>query len=479
MEEKKFNFKIIEILGKLQRTMYEEVDRGLDEKKCEEYISLFDEGIYKEFAKLVIEKTEYINHEKFVRDMNHSFDKFLTNIDTDDSFLVFFGTEKFGSENWILSFMWDKIKNSIIVEDIFDKPYDNEEEDGYEHGVYNNKNLIIFDDCSYSGNNICAIVDHVQYFTKSENMKFHIIVPYMSKWAIEQIRSVSSNEIYFYNKYETLFLSDELPENLKKEEQNIMKFFDLENVGSPVYFDHKIANNFGTFPGIYKNGYYMKNGKKLEYGTILKKLPSRKPVEDAEKKFFEITTKFKYTEKCFDKYIELNDIDNSKDSMEYLHIIKDLPKGKSIINDVSEIIPDKLYLGCEISHPKNKYIESKVDYEKLHKMGITHIIDIKNEYKDKTDKFVIKNIFIPDNNFERIDVHLDDAIEFIDKGKKVYVHCLLGKSRSASIAIAYVAYKFKMSFIDAYNYVYKKRNCIDPNISFKFQLMKYIQNRNE
>ncbi len=475
-----FNEKIIDILElyPYEQTKHEikSIDRSLDIKKCEEYISLFDEGIYKEFAQLVIDTTTYINHEMFLADMDYSYGKFLKNVDANESFLLFFGAEKFGSENWVLNIMWEKIRNSIIVDGIFTDIFD----DNVGEGIYDDKNLVIFDDCSYSGANLCSLIDGVQYHTKSKNIKFHLIVPYISHFAATQLINISNCEIYLYNRYEPVFLTDTLPKNLEEDEANIIDFFDLENIGTPMYLDHKLANNFATFPGIYKNGYYMKNGEKYEYGTILKELPSRKPVEIIEKYFFEAMIEYKYTKEYFDK---LNDMckglyrtariysythdDFLRDSAKYLHIIKTLPKGESAIKDISEIIPGKLYLGGEINFNDGTY-------EKLRNLGITRILDIKNEYKDKTNELNSKHIFILDEPPERIDVHFANAIRYIDQGKKVYVHCLLGVSRSASIVIAYVAFKLKMNFVDAYNYVYERRNCIEPNLSFKLQLASYI-----
>ncbi len=537
-----FNEKVITILNNLT-SLVENVstwiDRNLDKEKCKEYLSLFDDGVYKEFAQLVIKETRYINHEKFLEDLNYSFDKFLKNIKS-DSCLVYFDNMKFESKNWILSIMWSKLKQAITVEDIFVKPVVDVDWDT--SGTYDGKNMVIFDDCSYSGCDLCEIIDFIQYTTKSKNMVFHLIVPYISKYALAQIRCVSTSEIHFYNRYEPMFLLDTMPEELRDVEMDIARFFDLQNLGIPIYFDHMMGSNSDTFPSIYEKGYYMWGGEKLEFGSILKESPNMKPIEEIGKYFDkvmniscthlekQIASKATLTYENLptsegggddiianfcrsnvnylqeleslptSEYTECDQEDSSDwskpnrasvrnknsdnyttddflaDSSDYLYMVLLLPKGKSMINDVSVIISDKLYLGCEIKHKGHgyPYTRSNVTYKKLHDLGITHILDVKNEYKDDTTKFNVKHIPVPDTETVAISTFFDDAIKYIDDGKKVYVHCVFGKSRSASIVIAYVAVKFNMNFVDAYNYVYERRNCIDPSLVFKLQLASYI-----
>jgi len=63
-----------------------------------------------------------------------------------------------------------------------------------------------------------------------------------------------------------------------------------------------------------------------------------------------------------------------------------------------------------------------------------------------------------------------DAIDFIanarKQGGKVYVHCVLGISRSATIIIAYKIFTEKITYQEAYDYLKEKRACINPNMTF-------------
>jgi protein-tyrosine phosphatase len=53
------------------------------------------------------------------------------------------------------------------------------------------------------------------------------------------------------------------------------------------------------------------------------------------------------------------------------------------------------------------------------------------------------------------------------------VHCFAGKSRSASIVIAYIMQLNNWQFSKAFEYVYEKRDVIDPNFGFCAQLINY------
>jgi hypothetical protein len=84
--------------------------------------------------------------------------------------------------------------------------------------------------------------------------------------------------------------------------------------------------------------------------------------------------------------------------------------------------------------------------------------------------FAYKNIKVNDSNNENILIYLVKGIKFIEESKIGYVHCQLGKSRSASIAMAYVMYKNKIHFAEAFDFVKDKRYIVYPNESFQWQL---------
>lgn len=89
------------------------------------------------------------------------------------------------------------------------------------------------------------------------------------------------------------------------------------------------------------------------------------------------------------------------------------------------------------------------------------------------DIFEYKTLYLDDAIDENLLPWLYEAFEFIDGSKKkVYVHCVMGISRSSSIVIAYLMYKQKLSFNDAFEFVHSKRQQINPNSGFTEQLIK-------
>ena len=69
---------------------------------------------------------------------------------------------------------------------------------------------------------------------------------------------------------------------------------------------------------------------------------------------------------------------------------------------------------------------------------------------------------------------LPEALAFIHAeiaaGRKVFVHCDAGVSRSGSVVTAYIMATHNIPFEEALQYVQAKRPCVGPNDAFKEQL---------
>ncbi len=126
-------------------------------------------------------------------------------------------------------------------------------------------------------------------------------------------------------------------------------------------------------------------------------------------------------------------------------------------------IIDNLYIGN---------IDS-VNKEELINLGIQKIIIVGKRLKN--------NIH---DNFEHIELLIDDSLEqdileylpktnnFIDSNinNKILIHCYSGISRSVSILIGYIMYKYNINFNSAYDFVKNKYPIAYPNDNFVNQL---------
>jgi hypothetical protein len=146
--------------------------------------------------------------------------------------------------------------------------------------------------------------------------------------------------------------------------------------------------------------------------------------------------------------------------------IFNLYMNKTTLSPSYDQITEKLFLGNE---------DTARDKAILNKLNISNILIcaegcepfFKDEYKYKI-------LYIDDAIDENILSWLQEAFEFIDSAEKnIYIHCVMGISRSPSIVIAYLMYKNKMSYEEAYDFVKNKRNVINPNSGFQEQLKKF------
>jgi len=111
----------------------------------------------------------------------------------------------------------------------------------------------------------------------------------------------------------------------------------------------------------------------------------------------------------------------------------------------------------------------------LQSLGVTHIVNAAKE---------LPNYFPQNFNYLRLDLNdtpdqdlsraLNNSYSFmkkaIDGGGVVFVHCMVGMSRSSSQIIHYLMLNYLISFDEALAYVRKKHPLTNPNAGFKVQL---------
>ena len=143
----------------------------------------------------------------------------------------------------------------------------------------------------------------------------------------------------------------------------------------------------------------------------------------------------------------------------------------------SEIIPGFLFLGSQ------RAANSK---DRMAEYGITRYLCCAAEAplpshvepeRLQSGDVEIKHIPMRDGAKTQLQEHFNEAFAFIQAAKRarrrVLVYCREGKSRSASIIIAYFIRYMGMSYEEALAAVRTKRSVVDPNFSFCNQLDDY------
>ena len=135
----------------------------------------------------------------------------------------------------------------------------------------------------------------------------------------------------------------------------------------------------------------------------------------------------------------------------------------SFINSEMDQITEKIWLG-NYDASRNKI--------NLKRQGITKILSIMDYAPqfDIEDNVIQKIIEVIDSPTFNIIQYFGECLNFMEGNEKVLVHCWAGASRSATIVIAYIMWKYKTSAEDAINYVLQKRTSILPNSGFQKQL---------
>ncbi|XP_042491461.1 dual specificity protein phosphatase PHS1-like [Macadamia integrifolia] len=116
----------------------------------------------------------------------------------------------------------------------------------------------------------------------------------------------------------------------------------------------------------------------------------------------------------------------------------------------------------------------------LQHLGITHILclcsnEIGQSDSQYPDLFKYKNFSISDNEDSNISSIFEEASDFIDQveesGGRVLVHCFEGKSRSATVVLAYLMLKKNFTLLEAWNLLKRAHRRAQPNDGFAKMLL--------
>jgi len=134
-------------------------------------------------------------------------------------------------------------------------------------------------------------------------------------------------------------------------------------------------------------------------------------------------------------------------------------------NGISEITPT-LYVG-----PRPLVN----DLDTLNARGITHVVsclpqDRSSEVAFLNEHFETLFLALRDSIHENIASTLPTFFAFAGGAKKLFIHCEVGVSRSATLATALLMQSHAQTFFDAYTQLRVRRPGVLPNIGFASQL---------
>ena len=112
---------------------------------------------------------------------------------------------------------------------------------------------------------------------------------------------------------------------------------------------------------------------------------------------------------------------------------------------------------------------------------ITHVLNVTSEWREspryRDHQIVFRRLVIKDFVTESIAGHFESAFAFIDqcrdKGGRIFIHCVVGKSRSSSVVLAYLMKTENQLLREAFEHVKRTRDFIRPNDNFLTELQRY------
>lgn len=143
---------------------------------------------------------------------------------------------------------------------------------------------------------------------------------------------------------------------------------------------------------------------------------------------------------------------------------------------MSEIINDQLAVGSIVSAADRDFLKTR---------GITHIVSVTQfgtAVQWFPDDFEYLVLDVQDTVLDELGSHLSKCVDFIDRaiaaGGKVLVHCNQGRSRSVTVAAAYLTVGLQCPVDEALALIKSKRPIAEPNAGFLRQLHQWHDEKN-
>jgi hypothetical protein len=248
----------------------------LDNIKIDNYLKNIPDDIKLIITK-ILNNTKHISFNEFIENIKICIDKFENNINGSDFILYIHNPTKHmdviekKSNYWVSQIVYSLLRKKPlkIINDIND---------------INHNHILICDDCIYSGTQmnqqLFEIKGNLPLKNIKSDIKLHLICPFICQGGFELLfknQNINEKNIYInsskiqYFKWKTILYTNNIIMKLlniltKDEFEKIhINVFSGYNV-APIYFDHRIADDFSTLTNFYQLGFY--NFK--YYGSLLK-----------------------------------------------------------------------------------------------------------------------------------------------------------------------------------------------------------------
>ncbi len=261
-----YSYELFEKLSKVKFLPCE-----LDSNKITEYLNQVNQSYCtKPYIELILKQTQRIPTDLLCGHIRLMAQEYLSNPLNPKPQYIFL-PEKIGSEQYFFSQVYDLFPEISIPHNIINDstPLNNLEE----------INVLIVDDASFSGNNTLSKLDNLTYDNKKTKFNFIILIgcqlePFdylvrKQKFHISQASRMNVINIPGFITPPTIELDYKI---FKNESQTV----------STCFFDHKVPNNFGSWPQIYLNGELFDPKNKKSFGNLFvgDQIPTKQPILD-------------------------------------------------------------------------------------------------------------------------------------------------------------------------------------------------------
>nr|QBK92381.1 MAG: uncharacterized protein LCPAC401_00190 [Pithovirus LCPAC401] len=183
-----------------------------------------------DIVQVILHHTIYISHEYMLKLLNNALDDFEMLC---PEYSLYIPDGKIGSEHYLLTLLHDRLKPKKVCygKHIFDKDLP----------------ILLIDDAIYSSINMCCIVDNFREI--GINNEVYCVVAVTSSLTPQVVTDFGATIIAGLN-LEHLRVNNLIP---NYDDDNMYELFGCESEYIlPIFFDHKIANEFGSYQFYHK-----------------------------------------------------------------------------------------------------------------------------------------------------------------------------------------------------------------------------------